>query len=143
MQPYLFYCCEVWGRSFDKYITPITIIQKKAVRLICKCHYKAHSSPLFKKLKILKFSDLVNYKAKNASLPSNIQQLFTNKQESSYYSMRQKHQHTVQYAKTNIKSNCLSVYGVILWNKVSSSISLDSSFLSFKRNYKNYLLCKY
>ena len=66
IQPYayLFDCCEVWGRirSFDKCITPITIIQKKAVRLLCKCHYKAHPSPLFKKLKILKFSDLVNYK---------------------------------------------------------------------------------
>ena len=35
IQPYLFYCCEVWSRSFDKYIIPITIIQKKAVRLIC------------------------------------------------------------------------------------------------------------
>ena len=144
IQPYLFYCCKVWGRSFDKCITPITVIQKKAVRLTCKCHYKAHSSPLFKKLKILKFSDLVNYKigmlmfkAKNASLPSNIQQLFTNNQESSYYSTIQKHKFAVKYARTNIKSKCLSVYGVKLWNKVSSSISLDSSFLSFKRNYKN------
>ena len=54
IQPYLFDCCEVWGRSFDKCITPITIIQKKAVRLLCKSHYKAHPSPLFKKLKILK-----------------------------------------------------------------------------------------
>ena len=53
IQPYLFYSCEVWGRSFDKYITPVTIIQKKTARLIC--HYKAHSSPLFKKLTILKF----------------------------------------------------------------------------------------
>ena len=49
IQPYLSYCCEVWGRSFDKYITPITIIQKKAVRLICKRQYKDHTSPLFKK----------------------------------------------------------------------------------------------
>ena len=150
IQPYLSYCCEVWGRSFDKYITHITIIQKKAVRLICKCQYKDHTSPLFKKLKILKFSDLVNYKtgmlmykAKYESLPSNIQQLFTNKQESLYYSTRQKHKFAVKYARTSIKSKCLSVYGVKLWNKVPSSISLDSSFLSFKRNYKSYLLCEY
>ena len=134
----------------DKYITPITIIQKKAVRLICKRQYKDHTSPLFKKLKILKFSDLVNYKigmlmykAKYESLPSNIQQLFINKQEISYYSTRQKHKFAVKYARTSIKSKCLSVCGVKLWNKVPSSISPDSSFLSFKRNYKSYLLCEY
>ena len=83
------------------------------------------------------------FKAKNSSLPSNVQQLFTINEESSYYSMRQKHKFAVKYARTNIKSKCLSVYGVKLWNKVSSSIGLDSSFLSFKRNYKNYLLCEY
>ena len=86
---------------------------------------------------------MLMFKAKNASLSSNVQQLFTINQESSYYSMRQKHKFAVKYARTNIKSKCLSVYGVKLWNKVSSSIGLDSSFLSFKRNYKNYLLCEY
>ena len=58
-------------------------------------------------------------------------------------STRQKHKFAVKYARTSIKSKCLSVYGVKLWNKVPSSISLDSSFLSFKRNYKSYLLCEY
>ena len=75
-------------------------------------------------------------------LETPIQQLFTNKQEISY-STRQKHKFAVKYARTSIKSKCLSVYGVKLWNKVPSSISLDSSFLSFKRNYENYLLCEY
>ena len=82
------------------------------------------------------------YKAKYESLP-NIQQLFTNKQDSLYYSTRQKHKFAVKYARTSIKLKCLSVYGVKLWNKVPSSIRLDCSFLSLKRNYKNYLLCEY
>ena len=83
------------------------------------------------------------YKVKYESMSSNIQQLFTNKQESSYNSTRQKHKFAVKYARTSIKSKCLSVYGVKLWNKVLSSINLDCSFLSFKRNYKNYLLFEY
>ena len=91
--------------------------------------------------KVIKFFS--KYTAKYESLPSNIQQLFINKQEISCYSTRQKHKFAVKYARTSIKSKCLSVYGVKLWNKVPSSISLDSSFLSFKRNYKSYLLCEY
>ena len=40
-------------------LKPLTILQKKAVRLICFSEVNAHSSPLFLKLEILKLSDLI------------------------------------------------------------------------------------
>ena len=56
IQPYLFYCSEVRDRSFHKYITPITIIPKKAVRLICKCHCHAQAYiTIILKFKIIKY----------------------------------------------------------------------------------------
>ena len=39
-------------------LKPLTILQKKAVRLICFSEVKAHSSPLFLKLEILELSYL-------------------------------------------------------------------------------------
>ena len=46
--------------SSIKYLR-IFMLQKKAVRLIAFSSFDAHSSPLFKKLSILKMNDLVEY----------------------------------------------------------------------------------
>ena len=40
-------------------LKPVTILQKRAVRLICFSEVNAHSSPLFLRLEILKVSDLI------------------------------------------------------------------------------------
>ena len=52
--PHLNYGVMVWGKNCDK----ILKLQKKAVRVITKSKYNAHSNPLFNKLKILKIQDL-------------------------------------------------------------------------------------
>ena len=48
------YCNIVWGYSPKR----ITILQKKAVRAICRTKYNAHTGPLFKKLNLLTVSDI-------------------------------------------------------------------------------------
>ena len=62
--PRLLYAIQVWGSTFDKYINPLFILQKKVVRLIS--HVKIqddngnyiHSSLLFKDLRVLKIKDI-------------------------------------------------------------------------------------
>lgn len=51
--PHLNYGIIIWGGN-NKLFT----LQKKAVRIICKSRYNAHTTPLFKKLGILKLDDL-------------------------------------------------------------------------------------
>ena len=51
---YINYAITSWGYGT---IVRLSRLQKKAVRIITKSKYRSHSSPLFKKLKILKVED--------------------------------------------------------------------------------------
>ena len=55
---HLSYGCQLWGQN-ESSIEQTIILQKKALRLMSFAHFKSHSSPLFKELKILKLTDIV------------------------------------------------------------------------------------
>ena len=83
--PYLNYCAENWGNSYETNLNKIFIKQKRIIRMISKVHFREHTNPLFKKLKILKLNDLIKlrtsmlmYKASNKNLPENLQSMFKN-----------------------------------------------------------------
>ena len=60
--PFLTYGILVWGNTYISNLRPLIILQKKAVRIITTSDFYAHSSPLFKKLEIMKVIDLVYYR---------------------------------------------------------------------------------
>ena len=51
--PYLTYCNLIWASTYVTNLQRIYLLQKRAVRAICKADYKASSKPLFANLKIL------------------------------------------------------------------------------------------
>ena len=53
IHPHLIYGLYLWGFSLKR----LTILQKKAVRILLLRLYISHSTPLFKNLKILKIED--------------------------------------------------------------------------------------
>ena len=53
IHPHLIYGLYLWGFS----PTRLTVLQKKAVRILSLRPYVSHSTPLFKNLKILKIKD--------------------------------------------------------------------------------------
>ena len=57
--PHINYSILAWGLSCKR----ISTLQKSAIRLMCSATFRAHTEPLFKKLKILKVSDLLYLKA--------------------------------------------------------------------------------
>ena len=59
---HLSYGLPVWGQSKQIYLDRIKKIQKKAIRAITFSDNRAHSSPLFKNLKILNVTDLIKLK---------------------------------------------------------------------------------
>ena len=70
--PHIQYSMLCWGSKHAK----IAVLQKRAVRIITKSKYNAHSDPLFKKLNVLKISDLYTcnilkffFKHENETLP--------------------------------------------------------------------------
>ena len=71
--PYLSYGLLAWGLQSNK----LENLQKKAIRTVTASKYNAHTEPLFKKLKILKVTDLCNlqemkfiFKLENKMLPA-------------------------------------------------------------------------
>ncbi len=56
---HLNYCPTIIGCANKKLLNKITIIQKKAIRIITKSNYNAHTEPLFKSLNILTYENIV------------------------------------------------------------------------------------
>ena len=64
------------GSAPQKLLDEISVIQRKAIRLVAQAKYNAHSDPLFTKLRILKFDDILKlerltiaHKYKHGKLP--------------------------------------------------------------------------
>ena len=73
--PHFHYCLLLWG-SVVKENHSLHLLQKKALRIITKSDYLAHTEPICKKLRILKISDMFSvalwkfyYKLMNNKLP--------------------------------------------------------------------------
>ena len=137
--PHINYCCEVRGMATDSTLRSINMLQKRAIRAICKEQKYAHTSNLFYNLKLLKFNDMVKlktslimFKAMKAQLPGNLQNKFelTN---SECYTLRSYNKFKVKFARTTtLKHKCISVYGVKLYNSLPKNLTSIPNISSFK-----------
>ena len=53
VHPYLHYCISVWGSTYPTNLKRLVLLQKRALRIISKSCYDAHTNPIFKDLCIL------------------------------------------------------------------------------------------
>ena len=75
IMPHFHYCLLAWGSTI-KNGHKLHLLQKKAVRIITNSHYIAHTDPIFKKLHMVKVTDMFRiaiwkfyYKLRNNLLP--------------------------------------------------------------------------
>ena len=97
------------------------------IRFICGAKRLDHTNLLFYNVHILKIPDLIKlktaiimFKAYRYILPMNVQKLF--RIHESRYSSRHKCKFKQIYVRTNLKSMCISVTGVKLWNTLHNSL---------------------
>lgn len=116
--------------------------------MISYAEYLPPTNPLFIRLNILKFHDLVDvytavvmYKAHNFMLPHCLQEMFQNRE--SRYSLRGIDLLQKPMAKSNTKRRCLSVKGVDLWNSLSIQLKGSKTIKAFKKMYKLNIMEKY
>jgi hypothetical protein len=57
----LIYCIHIWSSTAPSNLNHITVLQKKAIRLIANQNYNAHTEPIFKSLAILPFPNLITF----------------------------------------------------------------------------------
>ena len=59
--PYLCYCVGVWGYTYPSNLKRVVTLQKRAIRIISKSKFDAHTDPLFKELKMLKLDSIIRF----------------------------------------------------------------------------------
>ena len=60
--PFLQYGILVWGLTYESYINPVFLLQKRIARAILFEHFTSPPSPIFLDLKILRLHDLFQLK---------------------------------------------------------------------------------
>ena len=148
--PYLNYCSENWGNTYESNLNKLFLKQKRVIRIINKATFYAHTTLLFKKLNVLKLKDLIElktaifmYKVYTKSLPRNLLEKFEIKNKNRFYNLRSSQAFNLKFVRTTQKQMCLSVCGLKLWNSLSEETLKCKSIQSFKSKYKSMLLYKY
>ena len=150
VQSYISYGILLWGFEADKLFK----LQKKAIKIITKSPYLAHTEPLFKKEKLLKIEDIFKisclkfyYRLVNNMLPKNLKKLFTFVNRLSL-----RHENNINFNLVHF--NCSDSKGKkriryhlpILIRGTEPLIlkkSITHSFIGFKLYTKNYILSTY
>ena len=94
-ESHLSYGLPVWGSANQALIEKLFILQKKAIRAITFSDFRAHTSPLFKEINILKVRDLFQYQVSSIMwdydhniLPKSLISLFTKTKNTHSYRTR-------------------------------------------------------
>ena len=149
--PYFIYGIVAWGHTYQTTTNPIFILQKKALRLMTFSGFQAHTNPIFQKLKIIKFPDLVclhtalfMYDYHTGNLPISFKSYFTNVNQKHNYNTRlaSKCNYYLPKARTNYGKFNIKFSGVKIWNSISDSTKKLNKF-KFKERVIDDILATY
>ena len=150
--PHLSYCAVIWGKNYDTNIKRITMLQKRALRIIDKKTYLYPSNDLFIKYKMLKFKDMIKEQSimivlafiKN-ELPRPMAEMF--KREPATNTRHPKH-FAIPFASRNYRLFALSCGVPRIWNEVivpefKSIESTPKSKITLKKHVRKYFVEEY
>ena len=129
-------------------LLPYYYLQKQAEQAVTNSNHRAHTTPLFSKLKILHIFqinvlDIARFKLRyrNNLLPPLFFNLFmTNSQVRRYDTSRTAGNYRVHSCRTNIKKFTILYQGPRVWNCLPASITNLSSFPTFMNKVLKFLL---
>ena len=126
--PYLNYSCLIWGVNYNSQLTRLTVLQKRAVRLIERVYAPTSSVPLFRKYNLLKISDiarsqmlLVMHRFLINDLPPVFNDLFKRHEPGPHNTRLVPHLEE-PFSNRNYRSFTTSCLGPKLWNKIFVNI---------------------
>ena len=122
------------------------LLQKKAVRIIGKEAYDAHTDPIFQKLKILIFNQTYRFHSgkfmylyHRQMLPLNFNSFFQRVSEIHMYNTRTSCLYAVPFYRTNIRQFSVNYQGVKFFNALCQDIRGAPSVSSFRKKFRNHL----
>ena len=134
--PYLIYCNLLWASNYATNLKRLVTLQKKIVRIITFSPPNTHTSPLFKQLNLLQFSDLHEYliyifvyKYKQSMLPAIFDSWFRLSSSVQSYYTRKANLFQLHLYKKDVGKFSLRAQGCKMWNKLPKELR-NSSKLS-------------
>ena len=125
-------------------------ITKKALRIVCKKPWGAHTQQLFKLLHTLKITDINKhqtccfmYKAIHDQLPHFFTGYFKLNKDVHHYSTRQSQHVHLTNIRTTKRKFTIKNHGPSLWNSLPDFLKDKPSFHTFKYSYKEFILSQY
>ena len=131
-ESHLSYGLPVWGSANQALIQKLFFLQKKAIRAITFSDFRAHSSPLFKKLNVLKVHDLFQYQVSSImwdfdhyTLPHALNPLFNKTRDTHSYGTRFANADKLTVERVNTSKYGLMSFKVIGANKLNELKDCD------------------
>ena len=150
--PFLTYSLITWGNTNPTSLQPLITLQKKAVRIITFSDVNSHSSPLFRKLGLLKLGDLIYldnalfmhdyYSYRRSSTCNNF---FKSINKVHQYATRPASKKSYYFPKvsTNYGTFNIRFSGAKLWNAIKEDLKSASRSVRFKKLLKESVISKY
>ena len=138
--PYLTYNVSVWGGTYDTHLLRLKIIQKRIIRLMTNADYRENSTPLFYKLKILKFIDVYKFQ-----LLVYMHKAILRGEFSSEHGVNTRNQNLAvpTYHRLTITQNSVSFAGPTFWNQLPHNLRSIGTLGPFKKALKTHFLEQY
>ena len=148
---HIIYGITLWGPMCTMaYVNRIFNMQKKAVRLIENAPYNAEALPLFKKYKILKFSDIVDLDLAKLAflyskqlLPSPVMGLFNRGSQFHSYNTRNRNNPLVSKHKSTIYSKSFLCKSPIILSNMNDDVKSAKHVKSFSGRFKRLVVSNY
>ena len=147
--PYYIYCNHIWGCTANTRLNRLSVLQKKAVRIICHKNRKCHSPPLFKELNFLNLSQINKYligqfmyRCYQNILPSLFDAYFRRSNMIHPYNTRQaSHFYEVCVVRTDYCKTSIRFRGPSIWNEImKKKLCPDVTICTFKFHLKKLLM---
>ena len=150
--PYLQYCNLIWSSTYPTNLSRLVLLQKRAVRIINKSDFLAHTSPIFKELHLLKLQDIrilqicqFMFSCESKKLPYKFQEMFILNSQVHNYNTRSKHFDFISLLLEQIIVNFLSDIKAQLYliHSCSNEIKQNASYHIFTKKPKAQLISSY
>ena len=158
--PNFTYGIPLWGGTFDKGLSRLEKLQKKAIRIISRAKYMDHSEPRQKDLEILKIRDLykmrtncLTYDCLHGNAPEMFKNLFVQNTERDMGNTRttrsqSNRPNNIRLRQTvnnpgPVTKSCFFFTAIEIWNELPDDIKTSSSKNQFKNRLKKHYLESY
>ena len=138
--PYISYNVEVWGAAYAIVLNPLIVQHKRIIRTMTWSHFRDHTSPLFKKLGVLKFMDIYKYRIciRMYKSLSNGEFLVEHDRLTRCSNLA-----APKFHRLTLTQHAFSFTGPSMWNSLPDFLRSINSFPQFKSSLRKFLIDQY